>query len=292
MNMGSLPPEQGELVSDGKTPISSGPNPSIPSRLGRRVLLFEGMVLAEFWLSPLLFGIENYAGLWSTIGMILFGMFVLTLVGFVVVPLRRPLREVFLTRARRAGFAGVVGASVLVGLFATNTIQLVSGSGGAGAASQWTTVYTPFGAWTSLSFQLPALDLSGSLNVEVVGLLLLLGFLWASTLFLGPLRPLASCDRGPVRARGWRARVAPLLIWGPFGLISGCPSCAPAYIAGLALIAPGPATASYAAIPLVPWIGLAGLLYLASFGALLLLLQRTTSPKVTPEREPVEEVTA
>ncbi len=262
-------------------PIAGEPDglPPVPGPIGRKLLLFEFLVLVEYWLAPLLFGVQNYAGLWSTVGWALFLLFVSSLFLFVVRPLRPHLSVAFgRPRARPVFYLSWVGSLVL-GLFATNTFQLLS-PGAAPLGWSWATVYTPFGPWTSLAFTLGPLDLAGTLNLEVGLVLGLLGFLWASSLVLGPLAPRpAVCERPAVGEGTGKGRLAAVAAWGPFGLISGCPSCAPAYVAWLSAIAPGPAASGYAAIPLVPWIGLAGLLYLASFGLVILALSRTTRPR-------------
>ena len=260
--------------------------PTVPSPLAQKILLFEFLVLIEYWLSPLLFGVENYAGLWSSVGYLLFVVFAASLIGLVVVPLRAHLREALRAPHRRLAFHAAWAGAILLGLFATNTIQFAGGAG-AGSTLQWTTVYTPFGPYPSLTFVVPALDLTGSLNIEVVTILGLVAVLWAASLVLGPLRPATACPRPAANPTGWRARLAPLAAWGPFGLISGCPSCLPAYVSVAALISPGAATSGFAAIPLVPWIGLAGLLYLASLGVTILVLRRSTAAsEPTPSPDP------
>ncbi len=268
------------------------PLPRIPGPIGRRVLLFEFLVLIEYWLSPVLFGVENYAGLWSTIGWLLFFLFVGSLMVLVVLPLRPHLARARDLPWARAVFYGSWAGSILLWLFVTNTVQVVA-QGGQPSSFTWATVYTPFGPWTSLAFTFAPLDLAGTLNLEVGAVLGLLGFLWASALILGPFSARRACPVDPTApSRPWRARLASVAAWGPFGLISGCPSCAPAYVAWLSLVAPGPAANGYATIPLVPWIGLAGLLYLASFGLLLLTLSRitrrgeTTQPTAAPSGYP------
>ncbi|HYK92838.1 MAG TPA: hypothetical protein VEY07_02195 [Thermoplasmata archaeon] len=269
--------------------------PQVPGPVGRKVLLFEFLVLIEYWISPLLFGVENYAGLWSEVGYLLFVGFIASLIGFVVLPLRHHLSAAFRAPHRRLAFYAAWAGAIVLGLFATNTFQFYSGNAGAipsGVGLSWSTVYTPFGPWSSLTIILAPIQLSGTINAVVVAVLGLLGFLWASALVLGPLRPTTACPTPQVPASGWRARLAPLLAWGPFGLISGCPSCAPAYVAWLAMVAPGPASAGYAAIPLVPWIGLAGLLYLASFGLTLIVIGRSTRPPLAPLAGPEPEVGA
>ncbi len=256
------------------------PIPRVPSPLGRRVLLFVFLVLIEYWLSPLFFGVQNYAGLWSGIGWLLFAVAVASLIGFVVLPLRPHLRRALSSRRTRALFVAAWGGGAALGLFATNTLQLIGpvSSGGGPVQLAWQTVYTPFGPWTSAWFTVDPIGLVGVFNLEVLTVLGLLSFLWASALVLGPLRVREACAVTPAVDSRRRGRLASAAAWGPFGLISSCPSCAPAYVAWLATVAPGPAMSGYAAIPLVPWISLAGLLFLASLGVTVLVLSRATRP--------------
>ncbi|HEV2428887.1 MAG TPA: hypothetical protein VGV64_03445 [Thermoplasmata archaeon] len=246
------------------------------------MLLYEFLVLAEYWVAPPLLGIRNYAGLWSDVGVVLFGVFVATLAVFVLWPLRIPLGRALSTRGPRLAFHSVWIGSLVAALFLTNTFQL-SRATLAGAPVQLgaTTVYSPFGAWPSLTIYLPRIGLFGTLDAELLTVLGLLAVLGSATLRLFAARATSECPR-PID-RPWRSRIASAMVWSPFGLITGCPACAPAYLALVGLVAPG-APAGLALVPLVPWVGLAGLLYLGSFALVLYLLRRATEPDPIPSR--------
>jgi hypothetical protein len=251
---------------------------AIPTPLGRRVLLFAFVALAEYWVAPLLFDVTNYAGEWSAIGVVLFGFFATVLVVFVLWPLRAHLAK--LTRRNRVWFHALWSGSLLVSLVVTNTLQWTPPLHASGpTVTSPTTVYTPFGAWTSLAFTAPSTGFSGTLNVEVVTIFGLLAVLWAAAVILAKQKGEAACPRPEAPVSSWRARIAPAVVFGPLGFLTGCPSCAPAYLALLAAVAPGTAASGYSAVPLVPWIGFAGLLYLVSFGLAVYYLGRVTRPR-------------
>ncbi len=257
---------------------------AVPTPFGRKLLAFEFVVLAEYWLAPLLFGLTNYAGLWSDIGTVLFFVLVGSLLAFVVVPLVPHLRSALSDRRRRLAFHAFWIGSFLLGLFLTNVLQFVDPSPGPAIVLGQSTVYSPLGAWPSLTVFVAPLQLWATFNVEAPSILFLLSFLSASSLVLGPLRARSDCPT-PIPARGWRARLASLGILAPLGFITGCASCSPAYFALLALLAPGVAEGAYAAVPLVPWIGFAGLLYLFGFWLAVRLIgasTRSPSPVAFP----------
>ena len=284
-------------LTDSGAPTDAGPTaPAIPGPIARTILLFEFLVLVEYWLAPLFFSIDNYVGIWSAIGAVLFVALIGTLVVTVLLPLRTRLRPATQTRRARATFHGLWLGSVVVGLFATATFRFASAGLLAGSPAlqiEWDSVATPFGSWPTLMFSYAPLGLLGALNAEVLSLLGVLSVIWASVVVLGMARPATRCE-APSRATSpWR-RAAALLTWGPLGFMTGCSSCTPLYVAGLGVVAPGSALSAYNAIPLVPWIGLAGLLYVASLAITLRLLARVTDPSVvdtappTPSRAIVE----
>ncbi len=257
---------------------ATGELPRVPSPLGRKVLLFEFMVLAEYWIAPLFLGLTNYAGAWSEAGMLLFFLFVGSLVLFVLRPLVPHLREAFgERRAMRGAFHALWIATLVVGLFAINIIQFTDGPSSPWLQISSSTVYTPFGAWPTLDVYLPALQMWSTWNLEGPAVLLLLGWLSAASFVLGPAHRPRACPAPGTTATGWRARLAAVGTVLPLGFISGCPGCAPAYFAALATVAPAAALGASASIPLVPWIGFAGLLYLTGFGISLVLIDRATA---------------
>ena len=274
-----------ETGSTADRPSDPGPPslPQVPGPLGRKVLLFEFLVLAEYWVAPLFLGVTNYAGLWSDIGVALFGVFTASLVGFVLWPLRPHLRAAFAERRwHRWLFHGVWSTTLVVGLFAINILQFTDGPGAPWVQFSPSTVYTPFGAWPTLDVYLPALQLWSTWNLEAPAILLLLGWSSAASVVLGPARRPPSCPVPARAATGWRGRLAAVGAVLPLGLISGCPGCAPVYFAALAMAAPGAAYSASASIPLVPWIGFAGLLYLLGFGLALWLIHRATADPAAP----------
>lgn len=257
--------------------------PVVPGPRARKILLFEGVVLVEYWLAPLFFGLTNYAGTWSTIGLVLFGVVVGSVVLLVLLPLRRHLAQATRARRDRLEFHGVWAGAFALGLFVTNTFQLGI-HGVSTPAVQWgaVTVYTPFGAWPSLTVYLPALGFYGTLNGEILSVLALVSVLGASAIRLGVARSRRSCTVPRREDRSWARGVARLAVWSPLGLITGCASCAPLYLAAVGLFVPSAAATGLAPVPLVPWIGLAGLLYLASFGLAIYLIRNATRPAEPP----------
>ena len=249
----------------------------VPTPAGGAVLAFAFLALAEYWLAPPFFGITNIAATWSLIGNLLLLLLAGSVGVTLLVPLVARLRPLLVARRDRALFHGLWVGGLLFSLVATNSIQ--AGTWGLGAGSgAWETVYTPFGAWPTLAFSVPPLGFFGFLNVESVTVFGLLAVLWASVLMLDRARRAARCALPASRPRTWAGRVAAAAVWGPLGFLTSCPSCVPAYLALLGAFAPGLASQGYAAIPLAPWIGLAGLLYLASFVLAAYLLRRLTSP--------------
>ncbi|MCI4362509.1 MAG: hypothetical protein L3J77_04900 [Thermoplasmata archaeon] len=246
------------------------------------MLFFEFVVLAEYWLAPLFLGVTNYAGTWSAVGIALFVVFATTLVVAVLLPLRPHLRDAMATRRDRLAFHSVWAAAFTLGLFVTYTFQL-GGTEATSAAVAFgtTTVYGPFGAWPSLTFFVPALRLFGTLNVENLVALGLLSVLGASAVRLGTFQTARACVVDDPRPVPWARRAAAFVVWTPLGLLTGCTACAPLYLSAMGLLVPGVAAGGLSAVPLVPWIGFAGFLYLFSFGLALHLLRRATRPEPT-----------
>ena len=257
-------------------PAPGEPLAPVPGPIGREVLLFEFLVLAEYWLAPLLFGVTNFAGEWSLIGNLLFATLVATVVVTIVLPLRRPLATALSTGRRRLLFHGLWAGSLVTGLIATSVLQ----SEPAGAAGGWInagTVYSPFGAWPAVAYGVPSLHFLVTLNLPIVVMLGFLAIIWASAVSIGVARRAAECAVPRVGPSGWRQRLVSVAALGPLGFMTGCSYCPPLYIAGLALVAPDLATQTYASVPLTPWIGFTGLLYLASLGLSTYLLARATA---------------
>ncbi len=261
----------------------------VPGPLGRKLLAFEFIVLAEYWVAPAFLGVTNYAGIWSEIGSGLFVVLVATLVAFVVVPLAPHLKVAFRSRRRRLVFHGVWAASLVVGMFVTNILQFVDGPTTGPILLGQETVYTPLGAWSSLTVYLPSAQLWATFNPEGPTVLFLLGFLSAASLVLGPMRGPVACSTPPPKPNGGRTRLASLGAFAPLGFITGCPACSPAYFALLSLLVPGAAVGAYAALPLVPWIGFAGLLFLVGFWLAVRLIDRSTSPPPPSGRSATSE---
>ena len=259
----------------------------VPSKLGRRVLLFEFLVLLEYWLAPVFLGITNYAGLWSDVGDFLFVLFVGTLIVFVLIPLFPHLLSAFRIPRRAALFHSIWIVSLIAALFATYSFQVVDPNvGPAGPAVQFgeTTVYSPFGAWPSPTVYAAPLHFFGTLDAQLLIVLALLSVLSASAVVLGMGRPGTACPTNEQTIQPRRPRWLALLLWSPLGFITGCASCAPVYFALVGVIAPSLVVGGYSAVPLVPWIGLAGLLYLVSFWLATLLISRATRPPTNSDR--------
>ncbi|HXQ94472.1 MAG TPA: hypothetical protein VN864_04805 [Thermoplasmata archaeon] len=269
--------DRAEGVTTGAPPAAA--LPAVPSPLGRKLLAFEFLVLVEYWLGPLFLGVTNYAGVWSDVGLVLFAMFVGTLIAFVLVPLRPHLRQALASRADRIAFHGVWAAAFVAGLFVTNTFQVGGVEAASGVAVLGsTTVYTPFGAWPSLTVYVPGLRLFGTLNLEILAVLGLVAVLGSSALRLGTHRAALACPVDAPKPGTWSKRLASVAVWTPLGLITGCTACAPLYLTAIGWAAPAVAAGGLSAVPLVPWIGFAGLLYLFSFGLSITLIHRATRP--------------
>ncbi len=246
----------------------------VPGPLGREVLSFTFIALAEYWLAPAFVDLTNYAGVWSEAGVALFALFVAALLLFAVRPLVGPLTLSLQGGARWGVFLALWAGGILLALVATHSLQW--GEGPRGNYLGPTTVYTPFGQWTALAFSLAVAPLSGTIVPVDLVTLGLLGFLWSSAVVLGlEARRRGSCAVRPARGT-WGARLAGAFAWGPIGFLSSCSACTPAYLAVLGVLAPGLAANGYAALPLVPWIGFAGLLYLVSFSVVLYQVRSAT----------------
>ena len=256
--------------------VSRSSPPVVPSPLGRKVLTFEFVVLVEYWVAPLFLGVTNYAGYWSDAGVPLFLLLVGSLIVFVFVPLIPHLRGALRSLRNRVIFHGIWSGTFVLMLFTTNIIQFSTGPATPAVLLGTTTVYSPFGAWSSVTMWVPALQLWATWNLEGPTVLLLLSLLSAASVLLGPLSAVRACPIPPRRPRTWAGRFASVGVLAPLGFISGCPGCAPMYFAALATVAPASAESASAAIPLVPWIGFAGLLYLAGFALALYLIRRAT----------------
>lgn len=270
-------PDRWEGARETSPPPGPPSAPEVPGPLGRKVLVFEFLVLLEYWLAPIFLGISNYAGIWSDAGALLMILFVSTLIAFVLLPLRTHLRAAFIRRGNRAIFHGIWSASFVVALFVTDVVQFVGGPSSGPVALGQTTVYSPFGAWTSLTIYVPPAHLWATFNPEAPTILFLLSILSAASVVLGPLGRPRACPVGAPRSRSWGSRAASIGIVAPLGFITGCTGCSPIYFSALALVAPGAADGASAAIPLVPWIGFAGLLYLFGFWFAVRLIRRATS---------------
>lgn len=265
----------GEPEVDRRPPSPARPEHPVPSARGRSILIFLGATLVEYWLAPLFVGLTNFAGLWSTVGNALFVALVAALTLLVLRPLLPYLRWAWPVRGTAPLFAALSVAGLLLGLFGTNTLSLPSGPAGPFGA-EWIPVYTPFGSFPSLFLTGP---LEGVINVEMFVTLGLLAVLGAAAIVVRRATARTTCraPRATVR-RGWGARVAWAAVWSPFGFVSSCSVCTPAYLAVVAAFAPGVAASGYSALPLAPWIGFAGLLYLVSLGIVLAFVRRTTAP--------------
>lgn len=266
------------------------PTAEVPSALGRGVLLFAFLALAEYWLAPPILGVTNFAGVWSGLGLPLFLLFAGSLLVFAAWPLRPHLRAALATRSRWTVLIGLWSGVVLLTFFATHVLQL--GEGGGGDYLGTTTVYGAFGQGTGLAFSVGAIAFTGTLvptDLVVVGLL---GFLWASAVVVGLENRSRGCAVPSSRRSAWTQQLGAVGVWGPFGFLSSCSACTPAYLAVIGSVAPGVAANGYASLPLVPWIGLAGLLYLLSFALVLRQLRRATRSRDPPPADAPEGVAA
>ncbi|HEV2165868.1 MAG TPA: hypothetical protein VGS23_02640 [Thermoplasmata archaeon] len=264
----------------------------MPGPLGGRVLAFVFLAIAEYLVAPPLLGLTNFAGTWSTVGAGLFGALILSVGLFVLRPLRPVFEKILADPSDRRPFLLLALGGFLLGLFATSSLQIVpAGSpygGPLGYSAGWTTVYSPLGAWPSFGFTLGALGLAGSIDPVVIALLGLLAVIWSVSVTLEIHRS-RRCDRSRDPSAGSRSRWVAMAVWAPSGFMTGCPSCAPLALTALGLVIPGAAASGYAFEPLVPWMGLDGILYLASLGLTILLLRRATRPEAGGPEEPGTE---
>jgi|GEM_PF-5925468 len=250
----------------------------IPSPLGVRAIGFVFLALVEYWVAPALFGVANLAGVWALLGQVLFVAWTAALGVFVGVPLFRRVQPALSSGRSRALFFGTWSLGLALGLLATNTVGTTSPAPGTGSiVLGTTTVYTPFGAWPSLTIALPSLGVAGSLDVVSLTVLGFLGFLSASILTLSRERAGTACPPTRVTRAPWRSRVASFALWAPIGLLSGCPACTPLYLSAVGLAAPGVAAGGYSFLPFAPWGAFAGLVYLASVAFAVAVVRRLTS---------------
>lgn len=252
----------------------------VPTPFARKLLAFEFVVLLEYWISPAFFGVTNYAGIWSDIGSVLFCVLAASLVVLVLLPLRPFLAEALTTRRRRVFFHAVWSVSLVVGLFVTNLFQIVDDTTTGPIQLGQTLAYTPLGAWPTLTVYVPPIRLWTILNVEGIGTLFLLAWLSAASLVLAVLARPAQCPVPTSRNGRRRGRIASFGAFVPLGFVSGCPGCSPAYIALLTLLAPGLTLGTYASLPIVPWIGFAGLLFLVGYWWSVRLIGKSTATLV------------
>jgi hypothetical protein len=259
-------------VADPASPAGRAPGRPVPSPQGRLVLTFVFLATLEYWLLPPLLGIDNMAGLWSTVGNLLFAAWVAALVIFVLRPLHpHLLRALERPRAMRNFWAVLLGSTVAA-LVVTETLRI----GGGGWSLAPGTVYTPFGATPSLELAGP---MEAALDPVALALAGVLAWLWSAALTLhldAQYRLRAACALGSDAAKPSVSGAALLASWAPLGWIASCSACLPTYASAVALVFPGAVVAGYAAVPLAPWMGLAGLLYLTSFVLVLTLLRRIT----------------
>lgn len=257
---------------------------AVPTPFARKLLAFEFVVLLEYWLAPAVLGVTNYAGIWSDLGSVLFWVLLTSLVVLVLLPLYPFLASVLTTRRRRVIFHGLWSASLVAGLFLTNLFQIVDDPTTGPVVFGQTLAYTPLGAWPTLTVYVPAVRLWMILNLEGVGTLFLLAWLSAASLVLALFVRPAQCPvPSPATGRP-RGRLASFGAFVPLGFVSGCPGCSPAYIALLTLLAPGATLGTYASLPLVPWIGLAGLLFLVAYWWSVRLIGKSTATLVERSR--------
>ncbi len=265
--------------------VAAQPLPVVPGALGRTLLLLEFLALFQYWTIPAIFPGWNYAGTWSIVGYVLFAALLPTLVLTVLWPLRRHLAIALATRRARGAFLALSAGAVLLGLFATNALQVVDFGPVTSSYVSFDPVYTPFGAWPNLAAYWSYGHLFATVNPAGTAMIAVLSIVWASAMALGFYRSRTGCPV-PTRSTGgrWGVGAATIAAWGPVAFISGCSSCLPLFVAGLGLLAPGAATSLYALSPFVPWIGLSGLLFLLSLGVTLVILYRVTRPP--PSRIP------
>ena len=248
--------------------------PEVPSALGRKVLTFVFIVLLEYFVAPPLFGITNFAGTWSELGNVLFVLLVASLVLFVILPVWSHLRRRMQYRSTRWSFYAILAGAATLGLFVTNTVQILTDVSSRSVVWGTATIYTPLGVWPSVTVYIPGIDLFATLNVETPAIVGLLSLLTAIAFVLGARVPTEPCPVPSARPRGQRALATAVLV--PFGFITGCPACVPTYFATFALISPSVAAGLYSALPLAPWIGIAGLFYLFGFWLAVRLIRRGT----------------
>lgn len=268
---------------------SPGERAPIPDRSGGRALAFVLLVLAEYWIVPPLVGMTNYAGLWSEIGPVLFGLLIAVLMAVIVRPLLGWLGPLLRPRRRKLLFGGLWAVGWVAGLYATGTLELQAGAGGGFWAAS-STVTTPFGAWPGGAVGAPLDGVQIGLNPPAWTLIAILSFLWSATILIAWVRRPEACDR-PEVAPSTTPRLGAVLgglSWAPIGFVSSCAVCTPIYLAPIGLLLPGVASAGYAGSPFVPWIGLSGLLYIGSLTLALVGLRRATRP--TRSTEPPDEV--
>lgn len=284
MNAEILEPAAGALPEDPDRAGGRTTRP-FPTATGVRILAFVGLACAEYWILPVVVPIGNWVGPWSTLGYLLLGAATVALVVWIVMPVAARLRPAFGLRGARARWAAIFAGVVLGALILTRSVQFGSvgpENGTVAAIGAVGDVATPFGILPGWTLSVPAIGLTGSIDPVSLGTYGVVGFLVASLVVLR--RSSRWCDPKP---RPGTNRWATLLAgWGPLGLVSACPGCSPAYLAVLSSLAPGAFPSLFASIPLTPWVGLAGLVDLASIGCLIALFRNAiarTEPRASPD---------
>ncbi len=183
--------------------------------------------LGWYWIAPLGHEGWNYGGSWSLLGNGLLVALLAVLGRGVLLPLWRDLHPMLRSWRTRFLFSGLLGASFLGWLAGANVISLADpGSVGTASGEVYVApVLTPFGAWDSLQFLVPGLQVQGYLSLEVLGTFGTLAFLWTGLTLLWVIPRWQGTPRARPGSHGrsW----AGLLSWLPAGGMNACCCCTP-----------------------------------------------------------------
>lgn len=215
----------------------------------------------------------EFAGFWSTVGVLVFVLWLLSIFWFVVRPLYPWLEPTRRSLTGRAGFVTLGGVSFLLWDVGIGALQ---GSGVPRAIlyAESQSLLTPFGFFTTVEYIVGPVQ--GYLNLQLVVTFALLAYLWAAVIHLEWYRARGDVTcrvPGPVPPANRRVG-ATLLPWIPIlGVCSGC--CSPPLLELLLLgVAPTLGT-GFTAFRALNWMW-DGFLEVASVTLLVLLLRRVT----------------
>lgn len=253
-----------------------------------RVVAFGCFSAASFLLVTLLYGEAWFPGGWSSVGLLIFLLWVVILAIGVVQPFRPWVRASTPTPSRRRAFYLLFLASFFLWLVGVDALQGVSPS--SPGSLEVLPILTPYGLMPTAEFAIG--PVGGFLNLQLVVGFLLLSYLWAGVVLVqweNYQRGRACAPAVPSKTGGLRDHASTLLTWAPLlGLSSGC--CSPPLLEFLFLGAVPASSRSFAVFRSLNWMW-DGILELVSVVVLVVLIRRATRPGLALSEEALPEAT-